>query len=301
MEGLNNKQCEIERDNQVRKSFSYLQIMLFINVIRKIYKTNDGRLKMIISNQTIIITGGTSGIGLAFAKKFLELGNRVIVIGRNQNTIDQVTLENKGLIGLQGDVSSADSVREMATFIQNHYPEASILFNSAGIMRAFNVLDEQMSLEQVTAEVTTNLNGTIWMTKALLPQLVKQQEAMIVTISSGLSYISSPIHPVYSGTKVAVHRYTDALRIQLNRTGKNIHVLEIVPPLVNETNLESNGDGESVSTRIPNMTLDKLVNEGIKGIKKNKKRVVPGFSKFLRLAGKIFPDFLANVMGKSGE
>ncbi|WP_167629178.1 SDR family oxidoreductase [Listeria valentina] len=256
---------------------------------------------MRISNQCIIITGGTSGIGLAFAKKFLELGNQVIVIGRNQDTIDQVTQGNKGLIGLQGDVSNIDSVREMAIFIQNHYPEANILLNSAGIMRAFNVFDEQVSLEQVTAEVTTNLNGTIWMTKALLPQFVKQQEAMIVTVSSGLSYFSSPFHPVYSATKAAVHRYTDALRIQLNEAEKNIRVLEIVPPLVNETNLESNGNGKSVNAKIPNMTLDKLVNEGIKGMKQNKKRVVPGFSKFLRLAGKIFPDYLANRMGKGRE
>ncbi|WP_439443909.1 SDR family oxidoreductase [Listeria aquatica] len=248
---------------------------------------------MEISNNTIIITGGTSGIGLAFAKELLTKGNKVIVIGRNQDTIDRVVQENKGLIGLRGDVSSAESVREMATIIKDTYPEANILFNSAGIMRSFALLNEEVSLEQMTAEVETNINGTFWMTKTMLPQLIKQKEAMIVTVSSGLSYVTSPQHPVYSATKSAVHMFTDALRIQLNKAGKNIHVMELVPPLVSETNLEATSAEDA---NIPNMTLETLVQKGIKGMEKNKKRVVPGFSKFLRFAGKFFPDRLAKTM-----
>ncbi|MBN2981086.1 SDR family oxidoreductase [Cohnella algarum] len=250
---------------------------------------------MKLSNRTIVITGGTSGIGLAFALKLLSLGNKVIVIGRNQATLDQATTKHKGLIGLQGDVSNANSVREMAAFLRDRYPEASILFNSAGIMRAFELMDDNLDLERTTAEVDTNLNGTIWMTEALLPQLAQQDEAMIVTVSSGLSYVTSPIHPVYSATKAGVHMFTDALRIQLKKSGKNIHVMELVPPLVAETNLES--DSQS-GGRAPNMSLDTLVNHGIRGMERNKKRVVPGFSKFLRFAGKYFPDALSNAMAR---
>lgn len=250
---------------------------------------------MNISNNTIIITGGTSGIGLAFAKELLKRGNKVIVIGRNQKAIDKVLKDHKGLIGLQGDVSSVDSVRKMAIFIKENYPEANVLFHSAGIMRAFTLLDEKMELEQVTAEITTNLNGTIWMTQALLPQLCEQKEAMIVTVSSGLSYVTSPVHPVYSATKAGIHMYTDALRIQLNKSDKNIHVMELIPPLVAETNLEpSVKEGD----KFPNMTLDTLVKHGIKGMEKNKKRVVPGLSKVLRFGGKFFPDTLASSMVK---
>lgn len=84
---------------------------------------------MKLSNRTIVVTGGTSGIGLAFALKLLNRGNKVIVIGRNQATLDQVTITHKGLIGLQGDVSSPDSVREIAAFIRDRYPEVSVLFN----------------------------------------------------------------------------------------------------------------------------------------------------------------------------
>ncbi|WP_159888330.1 SDR family oxidoreductase [Paenibacillus puerhi] len=248
---------------------------------------------MKLSNRTIVVTGGTSGIGLAFALKLLNRGNKVIVIGRNQATLDQVTNKHKGLIGLQGDVSNANSVREMAAFIRDRYPEASILFNSAGIMRAFELMGGSLDLEQTTAEVETNLNGTIWMTEALLPQLTQQDEAMIVTVSSGLSYVTSPEHPVYSATKAGVHMFTDALRIQLKKSGKNIHVMELVPPLVAETNLVP--DTQS-SGPVPNMSLDTLVKHGIKGMEHNKKRIVPGFSKFLRFAGKYFPDVLSNAM-----
>ncbi|MNB72213.1 putative oxidoreductase [compost metagenome] len=251
---------------------------------------------MKLSNRTIVVTGGTSGIGLAFALKLLDRGNKVIVIGRNQATLDQVTITHKGLIGLQGDVSNPDSVREIAAFIRDRYPEVSVLFNSAGTMRAFELMDDNLELEQITAEVETNLNGTIWMTKALLPQLAQQNEAMIVTVSSGLSYVTSPIHPVYSATKAGVHMFTDALRIQLKKSGGNIHVMELVPPLVAETNLQP--DMQSGGS-IPNMSLDTLVKHGLQGMEKNKKRVVPGFSKFLRFAGKYFPDTLSNTMARS--
>lgn len=248
---------------------------------------------MKLSNRTVVVTGGTSGIGLAFARKLLHLGNKVIVIGRNRATLEQVTNKHKGLIGLQGDVSDANSVRDMAAFIRDQHPEVSILFNSAGIMRAFELTNDKLDLERTTEEVETNLNGTIWMTEALLPQLTRQNEAMIVTVSSGLSYVTSPLHPVYSATKAGVHMFTDALRIQLRKSKNNIHVMELVPPLVAETNLLPESEGP-----IPSMSLDTLVKHGIKGMQKNKKRVVPGLSKVLRFGGKYFPDALSNAMAR---
>ncbi|MFS0723568.1 SDR family oxidoreductase [Paenibacillus sp. 1P07SE] len=248
---------------------------------------------MKLSNRTVVVTGGSSGIGLAFATALLQRGNKVIVIGRNQATLDQVTKKYKGLVGLQGNVANADSVRSMAAFLREHYPDVSILFNSAGIMREFKVMDDTIDLERTTAEVETNLNGTIWMTEALLPQLARQPEAMIVTVSSGLSYVSSPLHPVYSATKAGVHMFTDALRVQLRNSKTNIHVMELVPPLVAETNLLPETEGP-----IPSMSLDTLVGHGILGMERNRKRVVPGFSKLLRFAGKYFPDVLSNAMAR---
>lgn len=115
---------------------------------------------------------------------------------------------------------------------------------------------------------------------------------MIVTASSGLSYVSSPIHPVYSATKAGMHMFANALRIQLKQSGEHIHVMELVPPIVVGTNLQSGPQ----SGGIPSMSLETLVKHGIKGMKHNKRQVVPGFSKFLRFAGKYFPDTLSNAM-----
>ncbi|WP_020617405.1 SDR family oxidoreductase [Paenibacillus daejeonensis] len=249
---------------------------------------------MKLNDRTIVVTGGTSGIGLAFALHLLQLGNKVIVIGRNQATLDQVVRNHPRLIGLQGDVSDAASVRDMATYLREHHPEVSILFNSAGIMREFNVMDDTLDLEWTTAEVDTNLNGTIWMTEALLPQLARQPEAMIVTVTSGLSYVSSPLHPVYSATKAGVQMFTNALRVQLRKTNPAIHVMELVPPLVAGTNLQPDMQGGP----IPSMSLDTLVKHGIQGMAHNKKRVVPGFSKLLRFAGKYFSDTMSSAMAR---
>ncbi|MBD3920413.1 SDR family NAD(P)-dependent oxidoreductase [Paenibacillus sp. PR3] len=250
---------------------------------------------MKLSNNTILITGGTSGIGLGFAQELLKRGNNVIIVGRNQAMIDEVTKTNPGLIGLQGDVSNPESVRAIADFVRNNYPETNILFHSAGIMREFNLLDPSALFEQSTLEIETNLKGTIWLTQALLPQLSMQQEAMIVTVSSGLSFVSSPNHPVYSATKAGIHMFTDALRIQLKKSNKNIHVMELVPPLVSETKLQpSTTDNRG----IPDMSVQTLVKHGMKGMERNKKRVVPGLSKYLRFGGKYFPDFVSNAMAK---
>jgi len=246
---------------------------------------------MDLSNRTIVITGGTSGIGLAFAVRLLSLGNTVIVTGRSQDTLTKVTNEHPGLIGLRGDVSDPASVRHMADHLGRHHPTLSVLFHSAGIMRPFALQDTSLPLEQTTAEVDTNLKGTIWMTEALLPLLTRQDEAMVVTVSSGLSYVSAPQFPVYSATKAGVSMFTNALRVQLRRAGTGVHVLELVPPLVGGTNLLPPGESS-----FPAMSLETLVNHGLRGMERNKKRVVPGMSKVLRFAGKHFPDAMSNAM-----
>lgn len=246
---------------------------------------------MDLSNRTVVVTGGSSGIGLAFALRLQSQGNTVIVTSRNQETLTQVTRDHPGLIGLRGDVGDPQSVRHMAEFLERQHPKLSVLFHSAGIMRPFSLLDPALVLEASTAEVDTNLKGTIWMTEALLPLLSRQDEAMIVTVSSGLSYVSAPQFPVYSATKAGVSMFTTALRVQLRRAGTKVHVMELVPPLVGGTNLLPPGESS-----FPAMSLDTLVRHGIRGMERNAKRVVPGMSKVLRFAGKVFPDAMSNAM-----
>lgn len=252
---------------------------------------------MKLVNRTILVTGGTSGIGLAFAKRFLEMGNTVIITGRSQERIDQVVKNNPGLIGMAADVSDPSSVEQLAKELTILYPKLDIVFNNAGIMHEFDLFDESITYEHLTAEINTNLNGTIYVTKALLPLLAKQQEAMIVNVSSLLANITVANAPTYSATKAGVHMFSDALREQIRAKGKNIHVMELCPPVISETNLTDTYD-EGFMNKMISLPLAKLVYAGIKGMEKNKLRVNAGFTKIMRFSMKFAPDFITHTWGQ---
>lgn len=252
---------------------------------------------MKLKNRTILVTGGTSGIGFAFAKRFLEMGNTVIITGRSQQRIDQAVQNNPGLIGMAADVSDPKSVEQLAKELTIHYPKLDIVFNNAGIMHEFDLFDESITYEHLTAEITTNLNGTIYVTKALLPLLAKQQEAMIVNVSSLLANVTVANAPTYSATKAGVHMFSDALREQIRAKGKNIHVMELCPPVISETNLTDTYD-EGFLNKMISLPLAKLVNAGIKGMESNKLRVNAGFTKVMRFSMKFAPDFITHTWGQ---
>ncbi|MEJ9164757.1 SDR family NAD(P)-dependent oxidoreductase [Paenibacillus graminis] len=178
-----------------------------------------------------------------------------------------------------------------------HYPKLDIVFNNAGIMHEFDLFDESITYEHLAAEITTNLNGTIYVTKALLPLLAKQQEAMIVNVSSLLANITVANAPTYSATKAGVHMFSDALREQIRAKGKKIHVMELCPPVISETNLTDTYN-EGFLNKMISLPLAKLVNAGIKGMEKNKLRVNAGFSKVMRFSMKFAPDFITHTWGQ---
>ena len=250
---------------------------------------------MNLTDNVILVTGGTSGIGLALAQRLQSMGNQVIVLGRNQARLDQVLADNQGLIGYQADVSDSESLTQLPEWLVNHYPRLNVVINSAGIMRAYDLLDPSVTVSDLTAEIQTNLIGTIAVDKLLLPLLLKQPESLIVNVSSGLANVSSAAHPVYSGSKAGVHMFTSALREQLDYAGHTqVHVMELVPPLVAETNLESTVSAEASG----NMKLSDLVDAAIKGMQNNKIRVNAGAAKALRKAGQVAPDRTEHQMAK---
>lgn len=252
---------------------------------------------MRIKNRTILVTGGTSGIGFAFAKRFLDMGNTVIITGRSQQRIDQIVKNNPGLIGMAADVSDPKSVDQLAQELRIHYPKLDIIFNNAGIIHEFDLFDEAVTYKHVTGEISTNLNGTIYITKALLPLLAQQQEAMIVNVSSLLANIAVANAPTYSATKAGIHMFSDALREQIRAKGKNIHVMELCPPVISETNLTDTFD-EGFLNKMISLPLTKLVTIGIRGMEKNKIRVNAGFTKIMRFSMKFAPDFITHTWGQ---
>ncbi len=182
------------------------------------------------TNNTILITGGGSGIGRALAEAFHALGNKVIISGRSRKTLDETTAANPGMESLTVDMTDAASIREFSVTLAEKYPSLNVLINNAGIMRPEDLTIPEPQSEDAEAIILTNLLGPIRLINGLLPHLRKQPAATVINVTSGLAFIPLTATPTYSATKAAVHSYTESLRHQLRET--NVEVLELAPPYV---------------------------------------------------------------------
>jgi uncharacterized oxidoreductase len=183
---------------------------------------------MNLSGNTILITGGGSGIGRGLAEALHALGNQVVISGRRQGALDETTAANPGMKSLALDITSPDAIRSFAAQVASQFPSLNVLINNAGIMRAEKLHAQQPDLADAEAIVTTNLLGPIRLTAALLPHLQRQPHAAIMNVSSGLAFLPLTLTPTYCATKAAIHSYTLSLRYQLKAT--NVEVLELIPP-----------------------------------------------------------------------
>jgi uncharacterized oxidoreductase len=190
---------------------------------------------MKLTGNTILITGGGSGIGRGLAEQLQAKGNQVIIAGRRKASLEETVAANPGMKYLTLDIEDPAAIKAFAARVAAEFPKLNVLLNNAGIMRPENVLAEQ-NLADVEAIVTTNLLGPIRLTAALLPLLRKQAQSTIINLSSGLAFIPLALTPTYSATKAAIHSYTCSLRYQLKDT--TTEVLEIIPPYV-QTDLMS--------------------------------------------------------------
>jgi uncharacterized oxidoreductase len=210
---------------------------------------------MNLSNNTILITGGGSGIGRGLAEAFHALGNRVVISGRTQKSLNEVTTANPGMKGLTVDVADPQEIKEFAARVTKDFPNLNVLFNNAGMMRNETLLSgAEAGLEDAEATIATNLLGPIRLTAALLPHLQQQSSAAIINVTSGLAFVPLAMTPTYCATKAAIHSYTESLRYQLKDT--RIQVKELIPPYVATTLM---GDRQAND---PNaMPLDSFIEE----------------------------------------
>ena len=213
---------------------------------------------MKVTGNTILITGGGSGIGRGLAEKFHALGNQVIIAGRRQSVLDQTTAANPGMKSIALNIEDPASIRTVAAQLAKDYPALNVLVNNAGIMRPENLRDPQGDLADAEAIVTTNLLGPIRLTAALLPRLRQQPYSAIMNVSSGLAFVPLTLTPTYCATKAAIHSYTQSLRYQLQGTATE--VLELIPPYV-QTDLM---DGASDPRAMP---LDQFIAEVMEIVK----------------------------------
>ena len=182
------------------------------------------------TGNTILITGGGSGIGRGLAEAFHKLGNQVVIAGRRKQALDETVAANPGMNSLTLDIENRDAIRSFAAEATATYPTLNVLINNAGIMRPEKLLAQQDDLADAEATVATNLLGPIRLTAALLPHLQKQPSSTIMNVSSGLAFLPLALTPTYCATKAAIHSYTLSLRYQLKAT--TTEVLELIPPYV---------------------------------------------------------------------
>jgi len=183
---------------------------------------------MQISGNTILITGGGSGIGRALAEAFHAEKNQVIIAGRRQKQLDETVAANPGMKAAVLDIENADAIRSFADQIKRAHPSLNVVIHNAGIMRPESL--QSGAVADAEAMIATNLLGPIRLTAALLPLLLKQSKAAIMTVSSGLAFVPMTPTPTYCATKAAIHSYTQSLRYQLKDT--SVQVLELIPPYV---------------------------------------------------------------------
>lgn len=203
------------------------------------------------TGNTILLSGGGSGIGRALAQRWHDRGNRVIVTGRTAASLEQTIAGRDGMVAMTLDVTDPADIARFAAQVVAKHPAVNVLVNNAGIMRMENVAAAR-DLSDAEATVSTNLLGPIRMIDALIGHLSAQDDAAIVNVTSGLAFVPLAITPTYSATKAALHSYTDSLRHQLRG---RVEVIELAPPAV-QTELTP-----GQSTREGYMPLDAFADE----------------------------------------
>jgi len=251
---------------------------------------------MKLNAKTILITGGTSGIGLELATQLLQRGNTVIVTGRDQQRIDATSRTLPGVHVFQSDVSDPEAITVLRDAVLERFPALDVLVNNAGIMRNLN-LNQDRDLTDVTREIEINLCGPVRMVQSFLPHLKTRKDALIVNVSSGLAFIPLPLSPVYCATKAAIHSFSQSLRAQLGGTG--VTVIELAPPGVETPLFRGEFAAEMKGQKA--MDVKMLARKAIAGIEAGTLEIRPGLSNVLKTMSRIAPQFMFSQLAKVGK
>jgi short-subunit dehydrogenase involved in D-alanine esterification of teichoic acids len=215
------------------------------------------------SDNTVLITGGGSGIGFALAQAFVEAGNTVIICGRDEARLARAAQQLPGCHALRCDITSEEDLQRLRAELESRYPALNILINNAGIQYNYRLAEEPDALRRIDEEISTNLTAQVKLTVTLLPLLRKQESAALVNVTSALSVIPKESAPVYCATKAAMRVFTKAIRYQLE--GTSVRVFEVVPPLVDTPMTEGRGRRKIPPARVAEAVL--------RGLAANKKEI----------------------------
>ena len=249
---------------------------------------------MKLTGRTILITGGSAGIGVAFALKFLELGNQVIVTGRRQSALDELKAKYPKLHTVQSDVADPAQIAFLAKRVKAGYPKLDVLMNNAGVMLHKNLKAPAADLDGLMTEVNINVGGMIRMTSAFI-DILTANKGTVINVSSALAFVPLPSAPIYCATKSAVHSYTQSLRFQLEETG--VEVIELMPPAVKTALTADLPEGDGVTL----ITTDELIKQSFAALKAGKVEIRPGQAKLLALMQRLAPNFINRQLWKASK
>ncbi|WP_336773177.1 SDR family oxidoreductase [Paenibacillus sp. MMO-58] len=250
---------------------------------------------MKLHSNTILITGGASGIGLELANRLSALGNTVIVSGRDKAKLEQAKAQYPKLHAFPCDVTDPDAIAKLYNSVIVQFPELNMLINNAGLMRKINLQQKEVDLLDISREIETNLSGPVRMVNQFLPHLLKQPSAAIMNVSSALAFVPFAISPVYGATKAGIHSFTRSLRVQLKNT--KVQVFELAPPLTKTTLVDAFEANDMKGSAA--MEVSVLVSHVLKAMEKDQLEIRPGQSNLLKLMSRMAPNFIFKLMSKS--
>lgn len=247
---------------------------------------------MKLTGNTILITGGGSGIGLALAGAFLERQNKVIIVGRNEAKLKKAKVQHPELDYYVCDVSDDEQLAQMVEQVTAQYPQLNFIINNAGQMHWYDVQKESsVDYSKQKGEILTNFWATVHLSQRMIPHLLQQKEAAILNVSSGIAYVPLPATAVYSSTKAAVHFYTQSLRWQLRKTP--IKLIELLPPGVHTDMVQG------IEMSMPMMKTEELVRQTMAALaKKDSPEIKPGMTAMVSRMVRILPGIAKGMMEK---
>jgi len=227
---------------------------------------------MELSNRTVLVTGGTSGIGLGIAEAFHRSKSKVIVCGRNKKKLARVEERFPHIIAISCDLGDAGQRQALATDVLRRFPDLDIIVNNAGIQRYINLKKGVEELKSGEDEITVNFASPVELTSLFIGHLMKRPSAAIINVSSGLGFMPMLDTPIYNATKAAIHTYSLVLRQQLKDT--SVKVIEIVPPMV-DTDLNKEGR-KAAHAKFRGISVSEYMPTIIKGLKNDEEIIFYG-------------------------
>lgn len=242
---------------------------------------------------TIFITGGSSGIGAGLARAFHARGAKVIIAGRNPDRLTDIVRQCPGMDTLALDVTDRKSIENCAALLDERYPALNCLINNAGVQRVLDFKSERLpTTEDLDLEIDVNLRGLVHMTNALLPLLRRQAAARIINVGSGLAFVPRTAVPLYAASKAGVHAFTVALRLQLRGTG--IRVVELIPPAVDTGLFENSGPTPQRAITVAAFTA-----QAMRALDSGRSELPIGLARVLQIGARLAPGLMTRLIDRT--